>query len=163
MNDILRVAALSIFVIYSIWLLFNFISKRSSAKESALHTASVFLSVSLMVQGVYTTNSGPGSSAMFLLLGAGCAGVCYYVLINRSREASTVSVKDDSVSISVIGQEPFNAEVSELRSAEISNEILEIKYSGDQVQKIDLSLFEDLDDLAAFLGTISDDLSSSVE
>lgn len=108
---------------------------------------SVFLSVSLMVQGVYLLDSEVAYEMSILTTVLGAAGIFYYVMVNRTREPSMMISRNGTVSILIKGEEVFSAEFTDIRSVWNKGGGLELELSDSTVIPIPSSEFENTEEV----------------
>ena len=156
LEDVLRITAFSALSMYALFLMISFARYRSTRKDSGIYTISVFLSVSLMVQGVYMLDSEVATEMSVLATGSGAAGIFYYVMINRTRESSLMISKDGALSILIRGEEVFGAEFTDIRSVWNKGGDLELELTDSAVIPIPSSEFDNTEEV---MDHIKDQLS----
>lgn len=146
-EGVLRIIAFSVLSAYALFLMISFIRQRSTRKNSAFYMISVFLSVSLMVQGVYLLDSEVAFEMSILTTVLGAAGIFYYVMVNRTREPSMMISRNGTVSILIKGEEVFSAEFTDIRSVWNKGGGLELELSDSTVIPIPSSEFENTEEV----------------
>lgn len=146
-EGVLRIIAFSVLSAYALFLMISIIRQRSTRKNSAFYMISVFLSVSLMVQGVYLLDSEVAFEMSILTTVLGAAGIFYYVMVNRTREPSMMISRNGTVSILIKGEEVFSAEFTDIRSVWNKGGGLELELSDSTVIPIPSSEFENTEEV----------------
>lgn len=146
-EGVFRIIAFSVLSAYALFLMISIIRQRSTRKNSAFYMISVFLSVSLMVQGVYLLDSEVAYEMSILTTVLGAAGIFYYVMVNRTREPSMMISRNGTVSILIKGEEVFSAEFTDIRSVWNKGGALELELSDSTVIPIPSSEFENTEEV----------------
>jgi hypothetical protein len=146
-DGIIRLVAFSVLGCYSLWFIPVFLRRRSTSKNSALHTLSVFLAVALLVQGVYLLNSRVYPVMTILITGAGSFGIFYFVMFKRTRESSMLIVDKYDLQIMVEGKTFIDHPITEIHSAESKSGDIVLVLDDNLQVKVPTSGFDNTGDV----------------